>query len=77
MADSPAKRMPNLDESSALLALDLSRCFKLQELSTRTTIMRLTALQELNIGGLANILDQTLQAVSSSGAGRVVGVLIC
>lgn len=64
MAESPAMRLPNLDGAPALAALDLSRCCKLSEASTRSTLMRLTTLQELKVSGITNFLDQTVQHVS-------------
>jgi hypothetical protein len=63
MAGAANTRMPNLDEAPALQSLDLSRCSKLAEGSTRTALMRLTALQQLNISGISNFLDQTIQQV--------------
>lgn len=69
MAGAANTRMPNLDEAPALAMLDLSRCSKLAEASTRATLMRLTSLRELSVSGISHFLDQTVQHVSGSGAG--------
>lgn len=76
MAGAVNTRMPNLDEAPALVALDLSRCSKLAEASTRATLMRLTGLRELSVSGISNFLDQTVQHVSGVGlAGMLPGAL--
>lgn len=63
MAGAANTRLPNLDEAPALQALDISRCSKLAEANTRTALIRLTALRQLNISGISNFMDQTIQQV--------------
>jgi hypothetical protein len=46
--------------ASALESLDISRCVKLLEASSKVALLQMTGLKALNISGITSFLDQTL-----------------